>query len=224
MGIKTLESMSGFIASDPVVNVTEWGATRMWVRVGQEHHTPNPDGSFTAGPATFHDLVMFRRSAERAAPMLRKGDRFIAEGHVHRRSATGPDGEPIEREEFVARRIGHDNNVVNYQVDRTPRRAQTQTETRTQTAERGQAPAGAGQAPAAGAEAPRQPLEAAAGRAMPRDRVTTGARAAARGLTTARHAPDPASPTAPTAPTRPTGPVSPFAPPAAPAAAQAVAL
>lgn len=120
-GIKTSQSMAGFVASDPELSRPEGGEARLWMRVGQEHHTRNQDGSFTKGPSSFHDLVMFRRSAERAAAMFKRGDRFVAEGYLHTYEAPGPDGAAFQREEFVARRIGHDLAVTSYQVDRSRR-------------------------------------------------------------------------------------------------------
>lgn len=80
---------------------------------------------FTQLDPTFTDLVMFRKSAERAHDQFRKGDNFIAEGET--RTYTGQDG--AEREQFVASRIGHDNNITRYSVDRTPQREAAQRET-----------------------------------------------------------------------------------------------
>ena len=76
--------------------------------------------SFTKLDPTFHDLVVFRRAAERAYEQFRKGDRFVAEGHV-RTYDHHVDGQPDHRDEFVARRIGHDSARTTYTIDRTPR-------------------------------------------------------------------------------------------------------
>jgi single-stranded DNA-binding protein len=119
MPIKTSQSMAGFVASAPELSRPQGGEPRLWMRVGQEHFTRNQDGSFTRGESSFHDLVMFRKSAERAAAAFKKGDRFVADGHIHAYEQPGPDGVAFQREEFVARRIGHDLAVTNYQVDRT---------------------------------------------------------------------------------------------------------
>ena len=67
MPIKTSTSMEGFIASAPQLSRTENGDARLYVKVGQEHFVRNEDGSFTQTETNFHDLVMFRRAAERAA-------------------------------------------------------------------------------------------------------------------------------------------------------------
>ena len=108
MPMKTSTSMSGFIATTPQLTQTDVGQARCHIRVGQEHYTRNMDGSFTQGENTFHDLVVFRKTAERAAAMLAKGDRFVAEGYLHTYQSPDADGLPTQREEFVARKIGHD--------------------------------------------------------------------------------------------------------------------
>jgi single-stranded DNA-binding protein len=112
--------MSGFIASTPQLSRTESGEARMFVKVGQEHFTHNPgEDSFTQEETTFHDLIMFRRSGEKAAAQFVKGDKFIAEGYIHTYQMPDADGVVDTREEFVARRIGHDTALTRYTVDRT---------------------------------------------------------------------------------------------------------
>jgi single-stranded DNA-binding protein len=123
MPIKTSTSVSGFAASAPVLTRAENGDARLFVKLGQEHYIRNPDGSFTQGETTFHDLVMFRRAAERAAAKIEKMDWLVAEGYLHTYTVTGAEGQMSEREEFVARRIGHDNARTNYTIERRPRQA-----------------------------------------------------------------------------------------------------
>ena len=125
MTIKTQDSMSGFIVTTPALSQTDSGEARLYMRVGQAHYLRNEDGSFTETEPSFHDLVMFRKSAERAAQVFVKGDRFLAEGYLRRHQGADADGVPVEREEFVARRIGHDAALTDYTVDRS-RRAQAQ--------------------------------------------------------------------------------------------------
>jgi hypothetical protein len=60
---------------------------------------------------------MFRRNAERAYAMFNKGDVFIAEGYTHT-STRERDGETVEAEEFVAKRLGHDSARTNYTLQR----------------------------------------------------------------------------------------------------------
>lgn len=114
MAIQTKESLSGFIASDPELTFTSKGDARLYMRIGQPQSRLEDDGSFTSLDPTFADLVMFRKSAERAHEQFRKGDNFIAEGET--RTYTTSEG---SREQFVASRIGHDNNITRYNVDRT---------------------------------------------------------------------------------------------------------
>ena len=93
---------------------------RFHCRVGVEHFRKEVDGSFTKLEPTFHDLVMFDRSAERAYSRFEVGDQVVASGYVHEyeQERRGAPGEI--REQFVARRIGHDCAWTRYVVDRTP--------------------------------------------------------------------------------------------------------
>lgn len=63
---------------------------------------------------------MFDRSAERAYPRFKPGDRIVASGYVHEYEQERPGGRSQIREQFVARRIGHDCARTRYVVDRTP--------------------------------------------------------------------------------------------------------
>lgn len=114
MSIRTKESLSGFVATDPELTFTSKGDARVYMRVGQPQARFEEDGTFTQLDPEFTDLVMFRKSAELAHEQFRKGDNFIAEGET--RPYTGDDG--TEREQFIASRIGHDNNITRYTVDR----------------------------------------------------------------------------------------------------------
>jgi single-strand DNA-binding protein len=120
MALHTQQSLSGFIASDPQQSVTENGDVRFYVRVGQPHFRREDDGGFTELDPTFHDLVTYRATAERALSRFAKGDSFVAEGYV-RTFSIERDGEVIDREEFVAKKIGHDLARTTYEVDRTRR-------------------------------------------------------------------------------------------------------
>ena len=122
MTIDTQQSISGFIATQPRLSVGENGVSRFHARVGIEHARQEPDGSFTQLEPTFHDLAIFRKTAEEAASRFRKGDRFIASGRVHEYTYE-KDGQQVAAEEFIASRIGHDLARTRYEVDRTPRRS-----------------------------------------------------------------------------------------------------
>lgn len=117
MSIPTQMSLSGFIASTPQLTFTGNGVARFYARVGVEHARKEPDGSLTQLEPTFHDLVLYRTSAERAYARFRKGDSCVASGYINEYEIER-DGQPVAREEFVARRIGHDTVRTRYSVDR----------------------------------------------------------------------------------------------------------
>ena len=121
MTIDTQQSISGFIATQPRLSVGENGVARFHARIGIEHARQEPDGSFTQLEPTFHDLALFRKTAEEAASRFRKGDRFVASGRIHEYTYE-KDGQHVPAEEFIASRIGHDLARTRYEVDRTPRR------------------------------------------------------------------------------------------------------
>lgn len=120
MTFHTQQSLSGFIASEPQQSVTETGDTRFYVRIGQPHFRRDDGGGFTELEPTFHDLVAYRATADRALTRFAKGDSFVAEGYV-RSFQLEHDGVAVEREEFVAKKIGHDLARTNYEVDRARR-------------------------------------------------------------------------------------------------------
>ncbi len=126
MAIHTQESLSGFIASEPHLSFTEKGDARLFVKIGQEHYRREDDGSFTQTETTFHDLVAFRKTAERAHQRFAKGDKFVAEGYTHHYDRTDDTGQTVKAEEFIAKKIGHDLARTRYTVDR-PRRTQEPT-------------------------------------------------------------------------------------------------
>lgn len=144
MAIRTQDSLSGFTASDPQLTFTERGDARFYARVGQEQFRREDDGSFTKTDTAYSNLVMYRRSAERAHEQFAKGDNFVAEGYVHTYDYER-DGQTIEGEEFVAKKLGHDTARTRYEVDRAPRaersvQREQPTFERTQTQARDDAP------------------------------------------------------------------------------------
>lgn len=122
MAIRTQQSLSGFIATDPQLTHTEQGDARFYARVGQENYRKEPDGSFTKLEPSFHNLVLYRATAERAYERFAKGDSFVAEGYAHEYTYTR-DGQKIRGEEFVAKKIGHDTARSTYDVDRSQRQS-----------------------------------------------------------------------------------------------------
>ena len=121
MAIRTQQSISGFIATDPQLTVTDRGEARFYARFGQENFHREEDGSFTKLEPSFHNLVVYRATAERAFERFAKGDSFVAEGYAHEYSYER-DGQSLSGEEFVAKKIGHDTARTRYDVDRSPRR------------------------------------------------------------------------------------------------------
>jgi single-stranded DNA-binding protein len=114
-------SLAGFIASAPDLHFTSAGAEYIRVRVGVEQWRKEVDGSFTKLDPTFHDLVAFESTARELYARFRPGDCFVASGYVHEYEVETPTGSLI-KEEFVARKIGHNANKTAYEVQR-PRHA-----------------------------------------------------------------------------------------------------
>src|SRR6218665_2384016 len=85
MTIRTKESLSGFLATDPELSLTRTGDARMYARVRQEHFQREEDGSFTRLESTFTDPVMFPKSAERAHAPFQNGDGVGQQQHPLRR-------------------------------------------------------------------------------------------------------------------------------------------
>jgi single-strand DNA-binding protein len=115
MSIPTQMSLAGFIASEPDLHFTSAGAEYVRVRVGVEQWRKEVDGGFTKLDPTFHDMVAFESTAREAYARFRKGDSFVASGYVHEYEVERT-GEI--REEFVARKIGHNVNKTSYEVQR----------------------------------------------------------------------------------------------------------
>lgn len=123
MDIDTQQSVSGFVVGDPRLQKTKSGDSAMTMRVGQEHFTKDetePQG-FRQLDNTYFNVVQYGRAAERTFAQFKKGDRFVAEGEIKDFSFENRDGETIEGQEFVAKRIGHDTAWTRYEVDRSPR-------------------------------------------------------------------------------------------------------
>ena len=117
MAIHTQQSLSGFIVTDPELTITSKGEARFYAKIGQEHFHRNDDGSFTQLESTFHNVVQYRKAAERSYERFQKGDNFVAEGYVHEYDHD-VDGQIQHGEEFVAKKIGHDAARQNYTVNR----------------------------------------------------------------------------------------------------------
>lgn len=121
MTIPSQMSLPGFIATAPQLNFMGNGAARFYARIGVEHYRKETDGSFTKLDSTFHDLIAYAKTAERAYARFRVGDNFVASGYINEYEVDR-NGRAEAREEFVARRIGHDVARTRYDVDRSPSR------------------------------------------------------------------------------------------------------
>ena len=62
-------------------------------------------------------MVAFESTARETYARFRKGDSFVASGYVHEYEVDGREGSVI-KEEFVARKIGHNVNKTAYEVQR----------------------------------------------------------------------------------------------------------
>ena len=120
MAIPTQLSLQGFIATEPQLPLGESGHTRFYCRVGIEQHRKELDGSFTKVEPVFCDLVVFDRAAERAYSRFKPGDQILASGYIHEYEQERQGGNSRLREQFVARRLGHDCLRTRYVVDRGP--------------------------------------------------------------------------------------------------------
>ena len=118
MTIPAQMSLQGCIATDPELHFSETGVARFYAGVGVRQFRQNPGGLTTELEPTFHDLVIFRRTAERAYAGFRKGDMFVASGYLNEYPFER-HGQRIVREEFIARHIGHDLALTRYVVQRT---------------------------------------------------------------------------------------------------------
>jgi single-stranded DNA-binding protein len=108
-------SLAGFIASAPDLRFTSAGAEYVRVRVGVEQWRKEIDESFTKLDPTFHDMVAFESTAREIYARFQTGDSFVASGYIHEYEVERT-GEI--KEEFVARKIGHNANKTAYEVQR----------------------------------------------------------------------------------------------------------
>jgi hypothetical protein len=117
--ISVQQFLAGFIASDADVSSTHAGTMQVRIRVGVEHWRREQNGIFTNLENSFRDMLLVRRTTERAADQFRTGDPFVAHAYVEARYAK-PPARPAELGVHVAPKIGHDLARTTYDVDRTP--------------------------------------------------------------------------------------------------------
>ena len=105
MAIRTYQSFSGYVATEPSTEPTRDGIPRFYARAGQRQGRKEPDGTFTSLPTQYMPIVALGDAAEEAAALLAKGDRFVAEGRI-RQVRYEKDGKTIEGDEFEVWKIG----------------------------------------------------------------------------------------------------------------------
>ncbi len=105
MAIRTYQSFSGYIATEPSTEPTRDGTPRFYARAGQRQARREPDGTVTKLPTQYMPISALGDAAEEAAALLAKGDSFTAEGRV-RAVKYEKDGKTIEGEEFEVWKIG----------------------------------------------------------------------------------------------------------------------
>jgi single-strand DNA-binding protein len=118
MSIPTQMSLVGFVASAPELHFTKKGDECCRLRVGVEQWRKEVDGSFTKLDPTFHELVAFESTARETYARFRPGDSFVASGYIHEFEVERRDEPSVIKEEFVARKIGHNVNRTEYVVQR----------------------------------------------------------------------------------------------------------
>jgi len=118
MSIPVQMSLVGFVASAPELHFTKKGDECCRLRVGVEQWRKEVDGSFTKLDPTFHDMVAYESTARETYARFRPGDAFVASGYIHEFEVERRDGPSVIKEEFVARKIGHNANKTDYLVQR----------------------------------------------------------------------------------------------------------
>lgn len=118
MSIPTQLSLVGFVASAPELRFTCEGKERCRLRVGVEQWRREANGDFTKLDPTFHDMVAFESTARETCARFRMGDSFVASGYIHEYEVENRGGASVIKEEFVAKKIGHNVNRTDYVVQR----------------------------------------------------------------------------------------------------------
>jgi hypothetical protein len=116
MSINTHQSLSGFVASEPVVS-PEGNTQRLDMTVGQVRHARTSDGGVVRAEPDLCHLVLKGVPAIRAAGQFRVGDQFVAEGRMSQEKVWNADtGQSELRPVFHASRIGPDTASTSYEL------------------------------------------------------------------------------------------------------------
>ncbi len=81
MAIRTHQSISGFVASDPQLSYTDRGDARLYVKVGIEHYRKEPDNTFTQLETGARLLLRAQRPAVRGRGVHRDAHRTRPRPH-----------------------------------------------------------------------------------------------------------------------------------------------
>lgn len=106
MAIRTHQSLSGYVATEPRTDPTSDGTPRFYARAGQRQGRREPDGTYTTLPTQYVPIVALGDAAEEASALLSKGVGFVAEGRF-RPVSYEKDGKTITGEEFEIWKVGH---------------------------------------------------------------------------------------------------------------------
>jgi single-stranded DNA-binding protein len=105
MAIRTHQSLSGYVATEPNTDPTRDGTPRFYARAGQRQGQREPDGTFTKLPTEYVPIVAYGDAAEEATAILAKGVGFVAEGRF-RPVKYEKDGKTIQGHEFEVWKVG----------------------------------------------------------------------------------------------------------------------
>lgn len=115
MAIRTHQSLSGYVATEPNTDPTRDGTPRFYARAGQRQGRREPDGTYTKLPTQYVPIVAYGDAAEEATALLAKGVGFVAEGRF-RPVKYEKDGKTITGQEFevwkIGRRHGAEENTT----------------------------------------------------------------------------------------------------------------
>lgn len=124
MAIRTHQSLSGYVATEPDTDPTRDGTPRFYARAGQRQGRREPDGTYTKLPTEYVPIVAYGDAAEEAQALLAKGVGFVAEGRF-RPVKYEKDGKTVTGHEFEVWKIGRrqtadeQHNVHEAQVARS---------------------------------------------------------------------------------------------------------
>ncbi len=119
MAIRTHQSLSGYVATEPNTDPARDGTPRFYARAGQRQGRRESDGTYTKLPTEYVHIVAYGDAAEEATALLAKGVGFVAEGRF-RPVKYENDGKTITGHEFevwkVGRRQGADEQTTTREV------------------------------------------------------------------------------------------------------------